>query len=412
MHDAILANKTWMQSMQDTLQGPLLGESSIATQAANQEWLWAGYVDSVQRVINTGSGQVSWMHAAGNRLSPTLWPVIPEFELRVMKPLQASHGNGFYERFFSRSDAGMVQGDGTPKYPLVQGALDRYRAYELTYGHASFFVSNGPYNGAPGNMLRYADMVQEHYMLKALQEHYLSSRVSSIRYVDSHGALSTFEEILFRTETTDAFQDAQLRIEYEDGLVAYINHASTNWTVDVNGTVYSIPEDGFVARHPASGLLAFSAIAPGNAARIDYCLAPGEYEFFNGRGSVDGYGSLHTGGVRRVVALNFVHNRLVVEDAAGQISTIDGGAPSTVSLGVAGPASLAAGARGSVKAVASYSNGAHRTVTTLVDWSSSNPTVATVDEGGAVRALSAGQTTITTSRFETVAPTPLTLAVY
>jgi hypothetical protein len=410
MHDAILADKQWMRAMQDTLEGPLMGEGSIATQGSNHEWLWAGYCDSVQRVINTSAGVSAWQLALNDPRSPTVWPVIPEFELRVMKPLQCNHGNGFYDRFFSRSDSGMVQSNGTPIYPLSEAALDRYRAYEVTYGHASFFMTSGPF-GSPGNMLLYADMIKEYYALKALQERYLDAPLANVRYFHN-GALASFETVLFQTETTDSFRDAQVRLAYESGLVVYVNHAMTNWNVSANGVAYSIPEDGYLAFEPSSAFLAFSAIPPTTGGqRIDYCLSPGNYEFFDGRGVVNSYGGIDTLGVKRLKVVNFVRGLTVSEAATGAIQVLAGNAPSIVAIDIVGPSSCSAGERATVKAVAHYANGASRVVTTLVDWSSSNPAAATVNEGGALIGVASGLASITTTSFQGVAPSPLAVVV-
>jgi hypothetical protein len=61
---------------------------------------------------------------------------------------------------------------------------------------------------------------------------------------------------------------------------------------------------------------------------------------------------------------------------------------------------MARGQRRGFQAIATYQNGAKRNVTTLVDWSSTSPTVARVDEGAAVSARGTGTTTIQISSFQ------------
>jgi len=411
LHDAIVDEKTWMRDSTDIYQGPMFGESSIATFDSNAEWMWGGYCDSTQRVINAGGGLAASDQPLNDPHSPTLWPVIPEFELRVMSRLQASHGNGLYDRFFSRSDTGMTYSTGQPIYPLSEAALDRYRLYELTYGHTSYFVTTGPYN-LNGNMIRYADMLKEYYLVRALQTRYLESPVATIQYV-YQGALWNFEHILFQTETTDTFRNPQMRITFENGLEMYLNHSTTNWVVTVGGVLYTIPEDGFVATQPTTSFVAFSAVPPTTGGhRIDYCFAPGEYEFFDGRNFVNAYGNIDTNNLRRVKVDNFVRGLSVKELGNATIEVTNGIAPSVTSIDIVGSTDIVPGDRKATRAIAHYNNGAFRDVTSLVDWSSSNSAVATINEGGALIGATAGQTAISTTNFQGVASTPLTVVVH
>jgi hypothetical protein len=193
----------------------------------------------------------------------------------------------------------------------------------------------------------------------------------------------------------------------------YLNHAPSTWTVTVGGVRYDLPEDGWAAYQPASGFVAFSAIPPsvgGN--RIDYCFAPGEYEFFDGRGVVNGWGNIDTGGVRRLEVENFVHGRTVSETPSGAILVTQGAAPVCTHVAIVGPAAIKSGQRYALEAIAHYANGAFRNVTTLVDWSSSNGNVAQVNDGAVLKALAPGQATIATTNFGTVASTPLIVQVH
>lgn len=407
----VLDQKRWMRDMTDILEGPMLGEGSIATFASNREWLWGGYCDSVQRVINSGNYKKAFQQPLNDPHSPTLWPVIPEFELRVMAPLQANHGNGFYDRFFSRSDTGMTNAStGLPNYPLSRAALDRYRIYEITYGHTSFFMTSGAF-GVVGNMLGYGDMLREYYLGRALQARYLDSPVRTIQYLHN-GLLSSFEKVFFQTESVDTFRHPKLRIAYKNGLEIYLNHGPSSWNVTAGGVAYTLPEDGWVASQPSSGFVAFSAIPPGTGdQRIDYCFAPGEHEFFDGRGNVSGYGSINTGTAKRIKLSNFIRGITVQEPTANSIQVINGVTPVIASIEIVGDPSIVIGDRVPLKAIAHFTNGAFRNVTTLVNWSSTNPGVSTINEGGALIGFAIGQTTITTSSFQGFAPPPFVVTV-
>lgn len=414
MRRAFLDQKTWMRDMTDILQGPLLGEGSFATEAANTEWVWAGYCDSVQRAINSNHGsQTTSSLAVGNPLSPTLWPVIPEYELRVSSLAQSNHGNGLYPRFFSPSDTGMVQANGAPILPLTDAAQDRYRIYEITYGHISYFQTSGSPGATVGNSLTFSDMIKEYYLMHALQARQSESPVKYIGYMHQ-GVLKTFDSIIAQGGTAATFINPQIKIVYQNGLQIYVNHSPANWAVTVGGVAYSVPEDGFVAYQASTPIafVAFSAIPPTtNGNRIDYCYAPGEYEFFDGRNQELGYGAISTN-QRRVAVQNFIRGVGLRELASnGSISVTTTTPPSVTSVVIQAPNTLAVGDRRPAKAIAHYSNGAFRNVTSLVTWSSSNSTVATINSGGALIGVSPGQANLSTTSFQGVTPSSLTVTV-
>jgi hypothetical protein len=416
LQQACTARMAWMQGMQEIYKGPLLGEGSIATQGSNLEFLWPGACDSVQRAINTGAGKIANAIPAGDPLAITVWPVIPEFEYRVMAPKQANHGNGFGDRFFGPSDGPTMFNAGTlqPIYPFTEPALDRYRLYELTYGHTSYFQTNGPMNGT-GNVIYVADMVKEYYLCNALQSHYLGSPVDEILYMNG-GTLQTFEQILFQSETTDSFRDPQIRMRFQDGLTMYLNHSTSNWSIVIGASTFVIPQDGFFAYVPPltpSSFQVFSAIPPTTGGkRIDYCHAPGQWEMFDGRGQVGGYGNL-TAPAKYLAVKNFAYGITLQEQGLnGAIQVTTGTPPTLVSVEIQ-PAALALSPlqRVGVKGIARYSNGSFRTVTTLLSLNSSNGMFARVNSGGAVTALRPGVVAIGAADFQGVPVTPAILTV-
>ncbi|HTF89552.1 MAG TPA: Ig-like domain-containing protein [Planctomycetota bacterium] len=404
----------WLGRMADTFMGPMSGEGSIGTEASSCEWLWAGYCDSVQRAINTGAGIAGgYNFPAGDPRAPTNWPVIPEYEVRVMSRIQANHGNGFADRFFGKSDGpGIVDmNTGKPILPLTEKALDKYRAYVVTYSKMAHFETNGPYN-LTGNYISFADTLKTYYLTNALQALYYDGAATQIQYMHQ-GRLKSFETILFQTETCDSFRHPQLKEVFSNGLELYVNHSTTPWSVIADGVSYVIPEDGFVAVRPGTQFVAFSAIpASTGGQRIDYCYAPNEYEFFDGRGVINGYGNLDTGGKKRTMFKNFAHNVTGKEDSSQAIVLTNGPAPTVVRVDVL-PAqtSVQRGARRGMKAIATYSNGAVRNVTSLVNWSAANANIASINEGAALTANALGQTTIQVSSYQGAPVTPATVTV-
>ena len=411
LRQACFDRKVWLSAMRDLMDGPLLGEASIATQSSNMEALWLGYVDGVQRTINTDSGKESIALTSGDPLAPTRWPVIPDYELRVFARKQANHGNGFYHRFFSWADTHLF--GSLPEImslPLPESAMDRYRVYEVTYGHASFFATNGPFDGGASH-LRFADMIKEYYLMNALQRLYLESPVVSIRYLDG-GLLKTFDQMLADTGTLDAFVDPQIVLGFDNGLEIWVNHGSVSWVPHIPGSSFAIPEDGFYAHQPSTGFVAFSG-APGlyASARFDYCYAPNEYEFFDGRNSYTGYGNLVTTNNKMLVK-NFARDLTVRENDHGGIETTVGTPPTLVRVRLELVAkSLLPGQRTSIQAQAEYSNGAVADVTSFLVWTSSNKDVASVTPSGVVTARCPGTATFSALDFEGLLVDPVDLSV-
>jgi hypothetical protein len=372
-----------------------MGEGSIGTVNANMEYLYYGYVDSVQRVINTGgSGDASTL-PFGSPLAPTNFPIVPEYEWRVAAKNQVNHGNGFYHRFFGPSDGpNVVQSDGQPIYPLTQDALDLYLAFCISYGHAGFLITNGSQGGDEG-YITHPEAAQTYFMTNALQSLYFSSPISAIRYANQ-GQWKSFEQVLFDTETLDSFRHVPLRLEFANGLRITVNHGPAPLTMLDGGQSFTLPaKTGWYASLPNGSFRAFSAIPPGtNGKRIDYCLATGQYEYFNGRGQVAGYGGISTLALRS--AWNVLPGNLsVAEDSGGQLGVTLGPPPGLLGIAIT-PADIgiAAGQRIGLRATASFDNGGQQDVTTLLIWFSTQPNVATVNNAGVLTAVGSGSTKI------------------
>jgi hypothetical protein len=377
--------------------------------------LWAGFCDSVERVINIGTLENPATIPNTRRgwaRSVTGWPIVPDIDWRVYNPLQVNHGNGNYERFFSPTDGPqMLAPNGTVVYPLTEPALDRYRIYELTFGKAGFSQSTGIPNGI-GNTEFHADLLKEYHMTNALQSRYTQAPPTVIEY-SINGQMKSLQTVIDQYGGLDILRDARIHLAFANGLDMWLNHSTTSWNLTANGTAYTFPMDGFVGVQPSTGLVTFSAIPPGTGGhRIDYCLDPLQYEFFDGRGAVSGFGGQSTP-FSNVSFTSFSRGRNFRENASHVI--VQNGstnAPALQRVEVT-PASstMAAGTRKGLKAFAVYANGAHRDVTKLVTWSTQSPSIATVNNGAAVTAVASGTTTVTVSSFQGAPVTPAALIV-
>jgi len=270
--------------------------------------------------------------------------------------------------------------------------LDRWRAYELSYGRAGHFQTAGA-ESASNAFLSLRQMMLETLLVGALQEAYLTSAIDTIRYRRG-GLLQSFEEVWAAEQSLDAFRDAQLELRYADGLVLWINHARDDWSVDVDGQLFLVPEDGFLGWRASDDLLAFSAIPPGIATRVDYALSPGRYEFIDGRGTPAAFGGISTPS-GRLVAHHFAEGLLIEELTEDQFTRTELGAPELLSIRLEPPtAVLAPGERIGLTAWAAYAGGIRRDVTSRVDWSVSAADIARVDRGAVVTGCALGEVQI------------------
>ena len=414
--DGYREQKAWIEWAKGYTEGPLMGEGSVASGPSNQEWLWAGYCDSVQSAINTDGGaeahKLCGSPSSPNPLAPTEFPVIPNFSVEVLSRLQANHGNGIYDRLFGPSDGPpFVTGTsctppsctvpnqcGSPDsvvFPLAEEAMDRSRIYEITYAKIAYFETRGPIADS-GNTVKQADMIKEYYMMRALQERYLSSPSSAILY-EFGGSMQSFEDIYAVTQTTDSFRHPRIQMLYENGLVVFLNHGTTDWDLTPFGLAYDVPEDGFYAED-ASGFVSFSAIPHSIAPnRIDYCNAPGEYECMDGRGVIGAWGNLDASPENRLLVDNLPLHKTIQEQAVDGsiVATAKAGAAPTLLRVEVRPATASLGITEQLgfEAVEVYSGGIFRDVTKRVGWSTTNKR-ATVNQAGVAEGRVVGSSQI------------------
>ncbi len=410
---AFVAQKNWFESLRSTMQGPLMGEGSIATQNTNMEFLWHGYVDSVQRVINTGSGKQALDMATNSPDTPSNWPIIPEYEWRVAASRQVNHGNGFYERFFNAGDGSTIVNSSKQIItPLSQEARDLYNAMAIVYGHAGFIETNGTQTPGAEGYVTHAAAADTYFMTNALQAFYFLVPVAQIYYY-YQGSFKTFEQVVFKTENTDAFRHIPILVVFKNGMHLYVNSGGGALSVTENNVTYSLPgKTGWLAYCPGF-ITAFSAIPPTTGGkRIDYCNATGQYEYFNGRGAVTGYGSLSNPN-KTIQYKVFSSNLTVTQDASGDLQPVLGAAPTLVQVDLVAPeVSTKVDGRLGVLAIGSYSNNSFRDLTTLVKWTSSNPLVATVNSSGVVEARGTGIVTIGATAPGSVLVNPVTITIH
>jgi hypothetical protein len=221
----------------DTYGGPVLGEGA-------NHWFWSGLLDGVEAQFGDG-----WPSQLGQAA-----PLMVDFDLLKIHPLQVNHGMGYYERWW-----------GTPTWqarpPMV--VLDQYRMQEIIYGHAGFL------GGAT-----YADVPL------AWLEHHLVSPVA-LRYAT---ALPVKIEYQVKGNWVDTSQAAQsgtwtrVRVAYDNGLTVAANDEAE---VLAAGSV-RLPRFGWLAQ--GAGVTAWTALVNGQVA--DYARTE-ESTFANARAASD-----------------------------------------------------------------------------------------------------------------------------
>lgn len=424
--EALRHVREFYSTFHSKVAGPSMAEGSWVSTNGCWHQLYAGALDAQEGSIDTGrTFETIEAHPSGD-LSPTNWWVLPDYALLSANRHQVRFGFGDERRFLP------VVPNAEVAIPFNRATLAKFMAYGVTYGHAHGPRTKGPLDGfedlnphdgirdtnplgaASGypNFTRFVDFFREYYMMHALQEDYLASTATSIQYWNG-SAFKTADELLQSSTLANPmkeFLDPKIKITYASGLVIWVNHATSSWTVNaIAGENFEIPEDGFVAWNPNTSLLVFSARPTTTnpvAAPIDYARALRRFKMFDGRGVVSTYDGL-TSATNGLVVINQLKSLRLDQSSIGEIqaSVLQdpyGGnipAPSVTSMAlVPSTATLSVGQAVRLVPRATYSNTATLEFPYLTSaasaFSSSNPAVATVDAAGVVRGVSAGTAVI------------------
>jgi hypothetical protein len=139
--------KLWAYE-RETHGGPVFGEGA-------NHWFWSGLLDGVEAQFGVG-----WPGSQG-----TTAPLMVDFDLLRIHPLQANHGMGYYERWWPSAPWGAVP-------PM--SVLDHYRMQEVAFGHTGFL------GGSTWNILPYAWL--EHNLLTSVTAAYAGIHPQKIEY--------------------------------------------------------------------------------------------------------------------------------------------------------------------------------------------------------------------------------------
>jgi hypothetical protein len=181
-----------------------------ATGEGNRHWLWSGWLDGVEAQFGTG-----WPNEAGRTA-----PLLVDFNLLRIHPLQLNHGQGYYDRWHGKTPP---WGDGMP-----MAVLDQYRMQEVVFGHAGF-LGHGLWRDPAAAWL-------EQHLVGPVTVQHAEDRVARIRYfVDGRWVDTTAAAKLGRFD--------RVQITYARGLTITANGADDDWTVEG----WRLPAFGWIA---------------------------------------------------------------------------------------------------------------------------------------------------------------------
>jgi hypothetical protein len=220
-----------------THRGPVFGEG-------NSHWYWSGLLDGVEAQFGSG-----WPGNAGLTA-----PLMADFDLLKIHPLQFNHGMGYYERWWSNASWRALP-------PMT--ILDQYRMQEAVFGHAGFLAAS------TWNVLPLAWL--EHHLLSPVMARYATTPVAGIEY-EVNG------KWVDGTAAAKAGIWNRARIRYANGLTITANDRSEPLRV---GSI-TLPRFGWVAE--GAGVRAYTALRNGVVA--DYAETADSL-FVNARPAAD-----------------------------------------------------------------------------------------------------------------------------
>ena len=242
-------------------QGPAIG-------LGGNHWLYAGLLDGY---LARQSGP-----------QPCKKPLLVDFALRHLHPLEADAGLGTVEEFFGTEIP-------EPERHSRSPYLDRYLAATIAFGHAGCLPDSETWG--------LASVVKAYYLLQKLQTCYVGTEVEDIFYHSDGNLLETTDALV-----SEAHENSQVQVIYDNGLIIHVNGSwDKDWTVEHGHTTYVLPPGSFLAHGP-DGLLAYSADT--GSGRIDYVHCP-EYFYCDTRGSRLDLGPVSLNGAALVLQENW-----------------------------------------------------------------------------------------------------------
>jgi hypothetical protein len=232
-----------------------------------------GPVFSEGRMHWFSAGLVDGNYAQIISRNPSREPVLVDFDLLKIHPLETDFGMGAPDMFYSGEENWHQDPGFRSPY------FDRFLACTIAYGHIGYLTAEW---GLPGTLKSF-------YLLRALQELYAGVEVEQIRYHHRGRMLTTSEAI-----AGDAYLDSQVHVRYRNGTEVWANCSwDKDWALEVGGKRYLLPPSGFVCLMP-SKLLEYSAVVDGSRREYVECA---DYVYLDTRGELVKVGAIECRGV-------------------------------------------------------------------------------------------------------------------
>jgi len=199
--------------------GPVFGEG-------NNHWYWSGSLDGAEAQFGP-----SWHDVPG-----TSAPLLVDFDLLKIHPLQFNHGMGYYERWWAH---------GPDAQRGLLSLLDQYRMQEVAYGHQGFLTADAWHDPA-------LSWLEPHLMRPLTTRSALASPVA-IDYFDG----SRWRDTTATAKAEDLGAWSRVRVRYGNGLTVWANGGDTPIRV---GAV-TLPPSGWLAT--GAGLKAGTTLRSG-----------------------------------------------------------------------------------------------------------------------------------------------------
>lgn len=227
------AHRALWQYERQTHQGPVFGEG-------HDHFYWSGLLDGTEAQFGEGWPDNQGMTA----------PLLVDFDLLKIHPLQLNHGMGYFERWWPKQGYGHLP-------PMI--VLDQYRMQEAVFSHAGFLNGEMVRDGRPAWL--------EHHLLTPLTQRTATAKPARIDY-DCNG------QWLDATGAAKAGNFQRPRIKYDNDLMVIANDSPLDWTIGG----LTLPRFGWSAQ--GAGLKAYTAMRDGVV--VDFAQTP-DRVFVNAR---------------------------------------------------------------------------------------------------------------------------------
>lgn len=225
LEETIKANKQFFNYLKNNYLGPLFGEGG--KKAERFDSYYAGFIDGVEREHDYAKDGY----------------VVPDFEQKIIKPKMVGVGMGWRDRWLCLNST-----DPECEIDFDNFNFDQFRAQTISFGHASLLPASHNLKGNDKNLQKILKQtVKEYYLMKELQNQYLSSKIKKIDYHLFNGLVGNLSETYIK-EPNYNFQSSRLKISYQNGLVIYINNdQKNNWLIEVKNKKYTLLPNGWLA---------------------------------------------------------------------------------------------------------------------------------------------------------------------